>query len=117
MTQINDIITDERGSVYAETATWCNRNNACLKEIEPAGKFRRFKIVTVPEPDENEKKAFIRSVRNGYLADTDKYMIADFPITEEMRAKYQAYRQYLRDYTEMAEWFEKEPATFGEWSP
>lgn len=63
------------------------------------------------------KQAGVRAVRNGYLSDTDKYMIADFPITEEMRAKYQAYRQYLRDYTEMAEWFEKEPATFGEWSP
>ena len=111
MTQINDIITDERGSVYAETATWCNRNNACLKEIEPAGKFRRFKIVTVPEPDENEKKAFIRSVRNGYLADTDKYMIADFPVTDEKREEYKSYRRYLRDYTKKEGWFNQRPAT------
>ena len=62
-----------------------------------------------------QKKTAIRFVRNQYLADTDKFMIADFPITDEERTQYRAYRQYLRDYTKTDGWFEKEPATFGDW--
>lgn len=63
-----------------------------------------------------QKKADIRAVRNGYLTETDKYMIADFPITEEERERYRAYRQYLRDYPETEEgWYEQNPKTFEEW--
>ena len=87
MTQINDIITDEIGSVYAETATWCNENNAMLEEIEPIEKeveeeyteiddeghevhktrtvikqYRQFKIISIPVHDptleeQKEKRA------------------------------------------------------------
>ena len=88
MTQINDIITNEDGILYAETALWCNENNACLEEIEPLEKeveekyyemtddivevektrsvkktFRQFKIVPVPEPTVEEKNENIRLQR------------------------------------------------------
>ena len=61
-----------------------------------------------------EKEAEVRAIRNQYLADTDKYMIADFPITDEQREEYKAYRQYLRDYTKLDSWYEKVPITFEE---
>ena len=115
MTQINDIITDEIGSVYAETALWCNRNKAVLQEIESEENHRRFKILPVPDPTEEEKKDSLRAIRNQYLADTDKYMIADFPITNEERERYKDYRQYLRDYTQTAGWFDNNPSTFEKW--
>ncbi len=38
-----------------------------------------------------------RAERDSLLTSTDKYMIADFPVTDEEREQYKAYRQYLRD--------------------
>ena len=43
-----------------------------------------------------------RAERDNLLAQTDKYMLSDFPITEEKLAQYKAYRQYLRDLPEQA---------------
>lgn len=69
-------------------------------------------VLTSSEEAVEQMKSEIRAVRNQYLADTDKFMISDFPITEEERARYRAYRQYLRDYTKTDGWFNKEPAAF-----
>lgn len=38
-----------------------------------------------------------RAERNNLLAQTDKFVLSDYPITEEKLAQYKAYRQYLRD--------------------
>jgi hypothetical protein len=38
-----------------------------------------------------------RYIRNGFLELTDKYLISDFPITEEKRNEIIEYRQYLRN--------------------
>lgn len=62
-----------------------------------------------------QRKETVRSIRNQYLAETDKYMISDYPITEEQREEYKAYRQYLRDYTKTDSWYEHNPLTFDEW--
>ena len=60
------------------------------------------------------KKEQVRAVRNDYLETTDKYMIADFPITDEEREDYRTYRQYLRDYTKQENWWDKAPLNFDE---
>lgn len=39
----------------------------------------------------------LRAERDSLLEQTDKYMISDFPITDEERTQYKVYRQYLRD--------------------
>lgn len=62
-----------------------------------------------------QKKEEVRSVRNQYLAETDKFMISDFPVSRDEKAKYKAYREYLRDYTEQEDWFEQNPMNFEEW--
>ena len=69
-----------------------------------------------PEKPVEELQAQVRSVRNRYLEETDKYMIADYPITDEEREQYKAYRVYLRDYTLEDEWWLENPKTFEEWS-
>ena len=69
-----------------------------------------------PEKPVEAKQIEVRDVRNGFLTDTDKYMIADFPVTEEARSRLRNYRRYLRDYTKTDGWFEKEPAAFKEWN-
>ena len=68
-----------------------------------------------PDKPQEVKEQEVRAVRNQYLADTDKYMIVDFPISDEEREEYKSYRQYLRDYTSQPEWFEKEVLLFEKW--
>ena len=62
-----------------------------------------------------QKKAEVRAVRNQYLEQTDKYMIADYPITDDERELYRQYRTYLRDYTLTDNWWASEPQTFAAW--
>lgn len=62
-----------------------------------------------------QKKADVRAVRNQYLEQTDKYMITDYPITDDERELYKQYREYLRDYTLPENWWESEPQKFEEW--
>ena len=61
------------------------------------------------------KKEQVRAIRNQYLSDTDKYMIVDFPISDEEREEYKGYREYLRNYTKIDKWYEKNPMIFDEW--
>ena len=58
----------------------------------------------------------VRSVRNQYLLDTDKYVtIPDYPISESTKSQYITYRQYLRDYPSTDNWYESNPKTFEEY--
>lgn len=68
-----------------------------------------------PEKTIEQKEADVRTVRNQYLSETDKYMISDFPVSKTEKAAYKSYRQYLRDYTEQEEWWTTEPLAFEAW--
>ena len=96
---------------YADLASYCNDNN-CY--IEDKGSY--LESVKNPDPTIEELQENIRNIRNLYLKNTDKYMLIDFPITEEERQKYIQYRQYLRDYTNNIGWWKYEPKTFEEWN-
>ena len=72
-------------------------------------------VLTVSDEAIEQKKAKVRAVRNQYLEQTDKYMITDYPITDDERELYKQYREYLRDYTLSENWWEYSPMTFGEW--
>lgn len=95
---------------YADLAVYCNQNGLI---IEDKGDY--LEAVNPPEPSNEEKKAQVRSVRNQYLEQTDKFLIADYPITDEERESYKAYRTYLRDYTLEDEWWLVNPKTYEEW--
>ena len=63
------------------------------------------------------KKAEIRETRDRFLAETDKFLMPDYPITSTKKSKYKQYRTYLRDYPDSSEdWFENEPMSFTEWT-
>ena len=66
-------------------------------------------------PTEDELKARVRAVRNQYLEQTDKYMISDYPITDEERELYKQYRTYLLTYPERQDWYKSNPKTYEEW--
>ena len=72
-------------------------------------------VLTSSDEAIEQKKAEVRSVRNQYLEQTDKYMITDYPITDDERELYKQYREYLRIYTEANLWYESNPFTFDEW--
>ena len=63
-----------------------------------------------------QKKDDVRSVRNQYLEQTDKFLITDYPITNDERELYKQYRTYLRDYTLSENWWESNPLKFEEWN-
>lgn len=68
-----------------------------------------------PEEPETEIQIRVREIRDNALEQTDKYMIADFPISDEDRETMKQYRQYLRDYTKQNNWWENVPDSFADW--
>ena len=72
-------------------------------------------VLTVSDEAIEQRKEQVRAVRNQYLEQTDKYMIVDYPITDEERELYKQYREYLRTYPECQDWYKANPKTYDEW--
>lgn len=68
-----------------------------------------------PAEPETEIQIRVREIRDNALEQTDKYMIVDFPISDEDRETMKQYRQYLRDYTQSPDWWESEPLKYEDW--
>lgn len=56
--------------------------------------------VAVPAPTTEQLYASLRSTRDARLAATDKYMLADYPISEDNLVLVKEYRTALRDLPE-----------------
>ena len=72
-------------------------------------------VLTISDEAIEQRKKQVRAVRNQYLEQTDKYMITDYPITDEERELYKQYREYLRTYPECQDWYKANPKTYDEW--
>ena len=81
-------------------ANWNNANGGKLRSVSLGD--GTYRLEEIPAPTIDELSAQKRAERDALLAQTDKYMLPDFPITEEKLAQYKAYRQYLRDLPEQA---------------
>ncbi len=70
-------------------------------EIEPKN---RYKPLSLPLPsitnetDTSWDLVFLRNTRNSLLQLTDKYLLSDYPISDEKRYEIIEYRQYLRNF-------------------
>lgn len=84
-------------------------------EVEQAYDGQWYLKGYAPEKPVEEKEAEVRAVRNQYLEQTDKYMITDYPISDEERELYKQYRTYLRAYPECSDWYKANPKTYDEW--
>jgi len=56
-----------------------------------------------PGDDNNDNKeywdlVYLRNTRNARLQQTDKYLLPDYPISDEKRCEIIEYRQYLRNF-------------------
>lgn len=86
------------GEYTPEAAVWCNESGkAYIEEIEPRDGVRRFQIVKVPEPTDEEIAEQVRLARNRRIAATDYLAMPDYPLSDEDKAAVMAYRQALRD--------------------
>jgi len=66
-----------------------------------------------------QMKKEVRAVRNSYLeeyVDPKQLVLVWESLTEEKKANYTNYRQYLLDYPESSEdWYKSNPMTYDEW--
>lgn len=95
-----------------------------IESVHPEGNYRpvyteteteiiqSWEEVVVPEED---RARMLRNVRDSLLAETDKTMLPDYPVTDEEREKYKAYRQYLRDIPQNPDFPDIEILSFEEW--
>lgn len=91
------------GMYPSEAAEWCNENKALITEIEPTDSDRRFEIIEMPEPTEEEiKRARIAELK-AQLDSTDYKIIkcsecslAGVELPYDI-AELHAQRQALRD--------------------
>ncbi len=60
--------------------------------------------------------AEVREKRDALLAETDKYMLMDYPISNDLLQEYKEYRRYLRNIPQSSDFLNKDVMTFDEWS-
>ena len=122
--QIIEYIDGTRDLNFEAAQKWAREHGTSFEEDVTARKMfgdklmRFFVIGNEPKPyipTEDELKAQVRSVRNQYLEQTDKYMLTDYPITDDERELYKQYRTYLRTYPECQDWYKANPKTYDEW--
>ena len=72
-------------------------------------------VLTVSDEAIEQRNEQVRTVRNQYLEQTDKFLLVDYPITDDERELYRQYRTYLRTYPECRDWYKANPKTYEEW--
>lgn len=83
-----------------EAAVFCNSRGDCyIKEIESKNGMRCFQIVEVPDPTDADIAERVRAERDRRLAETDWYMMPDYPADPEILEVVKNYRKALRDIT------------------
>lgn len=97
---------------HKDFANWANTNGN--KFGDTANGDGTYTVYEVKE-SETDKQNRVRGIRNQMLDESDKYMISDFPLTDEERVQMGLYRQYLRDYTKQDNWWESLPDGFADW--
>ena len=95
-------------------ANWNNANGGNLISVSLGD--GTYRLEEIPAPTTDELATQKRAERDNLLAETDKYMLPDFPITEEKLAQYKAYRQYLRDLPEQESFPSVEVLSFDDWA-
>lgn len=100
---------------HVKFANWKNANGGNLISVSLGGGTYRLEEMAAPTTE--ELSAQKRAERNAILDATDKFVsVPDYPITDEKREQYKAYRQYLRDLPEQAGFPNVDVLSFGDWA-
>lgn len=141
----NGQIIEYEDCTFSEELTnainWCETNGATCEELvdkrkevseevekvdettgekttETVTKLMRYFQINIPEvvePTEEELSEEVRALRDSYLQETDFTQLADAPLSDEVKAQYKEYRQYLRGIPETDGFPNIEVLTFEEW--
>ena len=96
-------------------ANWKNANGGNLISVSLGN--GTYRLEEIPAPTTEELAAQKRAERNAILDATDKFVsVPDYPITDEEKAKYLAYRQYLRDLPGQESFPSVEVLSFDDWA-
>lgn len=88
------------GEYPPEAAMWCTTHgDRWIEEIEAVDGLRRFQIVKALEPTDADIAERVRAKRDRRLAETDWYMMPDYPADPETLEVVKNYRKALRDIT------------------
>lgn len=87
-----------------------------LMDVEQGYDGRWYVKGYAPEKPTEMIASEVRAKRDTMLADTDKFMIADYPIEDDERELYRQYRQYLRNLPSADGFPEVEMLTFKQWN-
>lgn len=88
------------GEYPPEAAVWCTTHgDRWIEEIEAVDGLRRFQIVKAPEPTDAAIAERVRAKRDRRIAETDWYMMPDYPADPETLEVVKNYRKALRDIT------------------
>lgn len=100
-----DVILDDNTRMPYTFNIGCNDEAPVFQAIKKAFEHNEIRPADyIPPVISKEILAFdIRDKRNKLLADTDKYMTIDYPISEENRNLIKVYRQALREITNQDE--------------
>lgn len=83
------------GEYPPEAAVWCNSRGDCsIQQVDG-----KYKIVENPPVPLEILAENVRSERDRRIAETDYYMMSDYPSDPNNIEKMKAYRQALRDIT------------------
>lgn len=86
------------GTYPPEAAYWCNEHGGrYIEEIESVDGVRHFQIMKVPEPTDAGIASQVRAERDRKIAETDWYMMPDYPLNPQNLEELKVYRQALRD--------------------
>lgn len=86
------------GEYPPEAAVFCSSRGDCyIEKIEPQNGILRFQIVAVPAPTLDELESQVRAERDMKIAETDYYMMSDYPSNPQNLEELKVYRQALRD--------------------
>ena len=96
-------------------ANWNNANGGNLISVSLGD--GTYRLEEIPAPTIEELSAQKRAERNAILDATDKFVsVPDYPITDEKREQYKAYRQYLRDVPAQPDFPSVELLSFEDWN-
>jgi hypothetical protein len=89
--------TEDIVKMYAPVRYWEEQNTPVVPvNVGQSG------TVVVPPPYVPSRAEVVVAQRNALLANSDWTQLADVPLTAEMKAQWETYRQQLRDLTDQA---------------
>lgn len=99
---INEITENEETKYTYDTYEIRTQNREDLKEKLEDEEYYNSLLELAKKEYEQKLANEVRKIRDELLKETDKFLLDDFPISEEQKEKYKSYRNALRNVPEQS---------------